>query len=184
VPAGPPPGPEGRAGLLFVGGFWHVPNGDAVLWFVEHVWPRIQAQAPDVVFRIAGSDPTPEVLALGGRPGIEVLGYQPDLTAHFNTARVFVAPIRFGAGMKGKVGQSLVNGLPAVATPIGAEGMSLVADEHLLVADMAEDFAEAVLSLLQDDALWRRLQAQGRALIQATLSKPVVARRLETLFRV
>jgi hypothetical protein len=184
VPAGPPPGLEGRAGLLFVGGFWHVPNGDAVLWFAEHVWPRIQAQAPDVVFRIAGSDPTPEVLALGRRPGIEVLGYQPDLTPHFNAARVFVAPLRFGAGMKGKVGQSLVNGLPAVATPIGAEGMSLVAGEHLLVADVAEDFAEAVLGLLQDDALWLRLQAQGRALIEATLSKAVVARRLETLFRV
>jgi glycosyltransferase involved in cell wall biosynthesis len=184
VPAGPPPGVAGRAGLLFVGGFWHVPNGDAVLWFVEHVWPRLRAQAPGLVFRIAGADPTPEVRALARLPGIEVLGYVPDLTPHFDAARVFVAPLRFGAGMKGKVGQSLINGLPVVATAIGAEGMGLVDGEHLLVAEAAESFAHSVLSLLRDDGLWLRLQSQGRLLIEQTLSKAVVARRLETLFRV
>ena len=86
--------------------------------------------------------------------------------------------------MKGKVGQSLASGLPVVATSIGAEGMSVVDGEHLLVADTAEEFAERVLSLLEDDGLWRRLQAQGRALVERTLSEAVVARRLETLFRV
>jgi O-antigen biosynthesis protein len=184
LPATPPPGPACRADLLFVGGFWHTPNGDAVLWFVEHVWPRIHAQAPGLVFRIVGADPTPEVLALARLPGIEVLGHVPDLTPHFDAARVFVAPIRFGAGMKGKVGQSLANGLPVVATAIGAEGMSLVDGEHVLVADAAEDFAECVLSLLDDDGLWIRLQAQGGALIEKTLSRAVVARRVEALFRV
>jgi glycosyltransferase involved in cell wall biosynthesis len=184
LPEGRPPGPACRTGLLFVGGFWHVPNVDAVLWFVEHVWPLIRAQAPAVVFRIVGSDPTPDVLALGRLPGIEVLGYVPDLTPHLNGARVFVAPLRFGAGMKGKVAQSLINGLPVVATAIGAEGMSLVNGEHVLVADGAEDFAESVLSLLSDNGLWKHLQAQGRALTEATLSEAVVARRLETLFRV
>jgi glycosyltransferase involved in cell wall biosynthesis len=184
VPVDVPPGPARRAGLLFVGGFWHVPNVDAVLWFAEHVWPLIRARAPAIVFRIVGSDPTPDVLALGRLPGIEVLGYVPDLTPHLDAARVFVAPLRFGAGMKGKVAQSLINGLPVVATAIGAEGMSLVNGEHVLVADGAEDFAENVLSLLNDDGLWEHLQAQGRALTEATLSKAVVARRLETLFRV
>jgi O-antigen biosynthesis protein len=178
------PGPAARNGLLFVGGFWHVPNGDAVLWFVEHVWPRIRAEAPEVVFRIVGADPTPEVLALRRLPGIEVVGYVPDLTPYFDSARVFVAPLRFGAGMKGKVGQSLVHGLPVVSTAVGAEGMSLVDGAHLLMADTAEEFAEAVLSLLDDDGLWGRLQTHGRALIESTLSETVVARRLEMLFRV
>ena len=183
VRGGPSPGPAARAGLLFVGGFWHAPNADAVLWFVEHVWPRICAEAPEVVFRIVGADPPPEVLALGCLSGMEVVGYVPDLTPYFDAARVFVAPIRFGAGMKGKVGQSLMHGLPVVATAIGAEGMSLVDGAHLLVADTAEDFAESVLSLLDDDGLWGRLQTQGRALVESTLSESVVARRLETLFR-
>ena len=184
LPPGPPVALAGRAGLLFVGGFWHAPNGDAVLWFVEHIWPRIRAQAPDAVFRIVGSDPTPEVMALGQMPGVEVLGHVPDLIPLFDAARVFVAPLRFGAGMKGKVGQSLVNGLPVVATAIGAEGMSLVDGEHALIADAPEAFAECVLTLLEDDALWRRLQAKGRALIASTLSEAVVAQRLDTLFRV
>ena len=100
VPAGPPPGPEGRDGLLFLGGFWHTPNADAVLWFAEQVWPRIRARRPGLVFRIAGADPTPEVVALGCLPGIEVLGYVSDLAPLFDAARVFVAPIRYGAGMK------------------------------------------------------------------------------------
>ena len=184
MPAVPPPGLAARAGLLFVGGFVHPPNEDAVLWFAEHVWPRIRAKAPGLVFRIVGADPTPEVLALGGVPGIEVLGFVSDLTPHLNAARVFVAPLRYGAGMKSKVAQSLVNGLPVVATGIGAEGMSLVDGEHLLIADAAEEFASCVLSLLNDDALWRRCQAQGRALVERTLSVAVVARRLETLFHV
>jgi glycosyltransferase involved in cell wall biosynthesis len=184
VPAGLPPGPEGRDGLLFVGGFWHVPNGDAVLWFTEQVWPLVRAQAPHLMFRIAGADPTPEVLALGRLPGVEVLGHIPDLAPQFDSARAFVAPLRFGAGMKGKVGQSLVHGLPVVATPVGAEGMGLEDGQHLLVAETAEEFADRVLTLLRDDALWRRLQQGGRALIEATLSEDVVARRLEALFRV
>jgi O-antigen biosynthesis protein len=179
----PSPGMAGRAGLLFVGGFWHVPNVDAALWFVEHVLPRIRAEAPEVVFRIVGADPTPEVIALGRLPGVEVVGYVPDLTPYFDAARVFVAPLRFGAGMKGKVGQSLVHGLPVVSTAVGAEGMTLLDGAHLLLADTAEDFAEAVLSLLDDDGLWGRLQTQGRTLIESTLSEAVVARRLETLFR-
>jgi hypothetical protein len=184
IPAGRPPGPGRRTGLLFVGGFWHAPNEDAVLWFVDHVWPRIRAEAPDILFRIVGADPTPEVLALARLPDIEVLGYVPDLTPYFDAARVFVAPLRFGAGMKGKVGQSLVNGLPVVTTAIGAEGMCLADGEHVLVADRAADFANCVLSLLDDDGLWSHLQVRGRAHMESTLSEAVVARRLETLFRV
>jgi glycosyltransferase involved in cell wall biosynthesis len=184
VPTAAPPGPEGRHGLLFVGGFWHVPNGDAMLWFTEQIWPLIHAHAPDLVFRIAGADPTPEVLALGRQPGVEVLGHVPDLAPQFDRARVFVAPLRFGAGMKGKVGQSLVHGLPVVATPVGAEGMALEDGQHLLVAETAEEFADRVLTLLRDDALWGRLQLNGRALVKATLSEEVVTRRLEALFHV
>jgi hypothetical protein len=184
MPAGALKGPSRRSGLLFVGGFWHAPNEDAVLWFVEHVWPRIRAESPGIVFRIAGADPTPEVLALARLPDVEVLGYVPDLTPYFDAARVFVAPLRFGAGMKGKVGQSLANGLPVVTTAIGAEGMSLADGEHLLLADNARDFANCVLTLLDDDRLWGDLQVRGRAHMEGTLSEAVVARRVETLFRV
>jgi glycosyltransferase involved in cell wall biosynthesis len=179
-----PPGVAGRRDILFVGGFWHKPNGDAVSWFVETIWPRLRAELPDLNFRIVGANPTEEILALNRQPGIEVLGYVPDLTQYQDAARVFVAPLRYGAGMKGKVGQSLAHGLPVVATPVGAEGMGLEDGIHLLVAEDPEAFAAQVLRLLRDDELWNRLQTEGRSLIEATLSERVVAARLDGLLRV
>ena len=180
----PPPGLAGRRELLFVGGFWQRPNGDAVLWFVERVLPRIRAELPDTVFRIAGSNMTDEVRALADRPGVELFGYAEDLTPVLDTAHVFVAPLRYGAGMKGKVGHAMISGLPVVATTIGGEGMSASDGVHLLMADEPEDFADHVVSLLRDDALWHRLQAEGQALIEATLSAAAIAERVRWLFRV
>ena len=176
------PGPSARRDLLFVGGFWHRPNGDAVLWFANEIFPKIQAEIPEIVFRIVGANAENEVLALGARPGIELLGYVPDLDPVFDRHRVFVAPLRYGAGMKGKVGQALIHGLPVVATPIGAEGMGLIPGQHLLVADDAQEFAAEIVRLLRDDALWARLAADGRAHIAATLSVDAIRPRVKELF--
>lgn len=181
VPRNVPSGPVGREGLLFVGGFWHKPNGDAMHWFVNRIWPLIQREVPDLVLRIVGANADNEVLALGARPGVEVLGFVPELTPLYDQHRAFIAPLRYGAGMKGKVGQSLVHGLPVVATSIGAEGMALQDGVHLLVADQEEEFAEQVLRLLRDDVLWSRLAVQGREHIERTLSVDVVRNRLETV---
>jgi glycosyltransferase involved in cell wall biosynthesis len=181
IPQEKPPGPVGREGLFFVGGFWHAPNGDAMHWFVDRIWPLIRREAPNFVLRIAGANADDEVLALAGYPGVEVLGFVPDLVPLFDQHRVFVAPLRYGAGMKGKVGQSLVHGLPVVSTSIGAEGMGLQDGVHLLVADQEEEFAAAVLRLVGDDALWSRLARQGREHIEHTLSVDAVRPRLEAV---
>lgn len=176
-----PPGPEARNGLFFVGGFWHTPNGDAVCWFVERILPLLRAEIPDLVLRIAGANAGNDVLALGAQPGVEVLGFVPDLLPLFHQHRVFVAPLRYGAGMKGKVGQSMAHGLPVVATPVGAEGMGLQDGVHLLVAADEETFAAQVLRLLRDDALWSRLSVAGREHIERTLSVEAVRGRLEAV---
>jgi glycosyltransferase involved in cell wall biosynthesis len=167
-----------------VGGFWHKPNTDAVLWFVRDIWPILRRQNPGLRFCIAGSNPSDPVRELDGRDGIEVLGFVPDLTPFFDRARVFVAPLRFGAGMKGKVGQSMMSGLPVVATAIGAEGLGAEDGEHLLVAETPAAFAAQVMTLLDDDAAWTRIQAEARALIEATLSEAAVAPRVAALFHV
>ena len=180
-PFASPPGPEARKDLFFVGGFWHRPNGDAVRWFVERILPLIQREAPNIILRIAGANADDEVLALGRQPGVEVLGFVPDLAPLFDRHRVFVAPLRYGAGMKGKVGQSLAYGLPVVTTPIGAEGMGLRDGTHLLIASEEEAFALQVLRLLSDDALWSRLSIAGRALIERTLSVDVVRGQLKAV---
>lgn len=178
------PGPEYRRNLMFLGGFQHQPNIDAVVWFVSAILPLIRQQAPDVIFRVVGSNPPKEVDALGDRPGVEIVGYVEDLQPYFDAARVFVAPLRYGAGMKGKVGQAMINGLPVVSTPVGAEGMGAEDGVHLLVADDVAAFAEHVLSLLKDDALWRVLQTEGHSLIEGTLSERAVSEKVARLFHV
>jgi len=173
-----------RSGLLFVGGFWHRPNGDAVTWFVDSIWPLIRSQIPECRFRIAGSNPGDDVRDLALVPGVEVLGFVPDLTPLFNSARVFVAPLRYGAGVKGKVGQSLVHGLPVVTTSIGAEGMNLRNGEHALIADDPDMFASQVVRLLCDDDLWARLQERGQALARSNFSVESVRGKVADLFHV
>lgn len=183
-PQRPLRGPDGRAGLLFLGGFQHEPNTDAVLWFAREIFPRVRERAPGARFRVVGAQVPPEIAALATEPGIEIVGYVADLTPVFDQARMMVAPLRYGAGMKGKVGQAMISGLPVVATAIGAEGMAAEDGRHLLIADDAAGFAEHVLALLEDDRLWRSLQENGHALIDATLSERAVAEQVARLFHV
>ncbi len=116
--------PEGEM-LLFVGGFKHPPNEDAVRWFVEAVLPLVRAVRPGVHLVLAGADPGPSVRALAG-PGVEVTGYVTDaaLTTLYDRARVVVAPLRFGAGVKGKVVEAMRLGVPVVTTTVGAQGLA------------------------------------------------------------
>jgi len=156
------PGPEGRRDVMFVGGFRHPPNVDAVLWFVEHVWPLVVAQAPEMRFHCVGGDAPAEILALSKHHGVVVHGHVPDLATLFRSTRLAVAPLRYGAGVKGKVNQSMAHGQPVVATSCAVEGMHLQHDRDVLVADDPADFADAVLRLHADDDLWRRLAEHGR----------------------
>jgi glycosyltransferase involved in cell wall biosynthesis len=182
MPATPPPGPQGRHGVLFVGGFWHKPNADGVAWFIKEIWPLVLAEAPDCRFFVVGSNPGREVFAMGKAPNVEVLGFVPDLGPLYDSARVCVAPLRFGAGVKGKVGQSMAHGLPVVATSVGAEGMQLQDGEHLLIADEPEAFAHHVLRLLQDDELWRDKQKQARDFVESRFSSKALTEKVGALF--
>ncbi|SFM72036.1 Glycosyl transferases group 1 [Variovorax sp. OV329] len=183
MPEHAPAGVEARKDLLFIGGFWHKPNGDAVAWFVDRIWPLVRSAEPDVISRIVGSNPSNEVLALGAQPGIEVLGYVPDVAPLLESHRVSIAPLRWGAGTKGKVGQALSHGLPVVATPIGAEGMALRDGEHLLVAEDERGFAQHVIELLRDDELWRRLSLGGREHMATMFSTHVIKHKLDEVLR-
>lgn len=160
-----PPGPDfmARRGLLFVGGFRHPPNVDAVHWFVEAVFPLIRAAQPGIDFHCIGSDVPVSISRLAAVDGVHMHGHQPDLQPWLESCRVSVAPLRYGAGVKGKVNQAMAHGLPVVATACAVEGMHVRADEDALVAESAEDFAQAVLRLHGDVALWRQLAANGRA---------------------
>ena len=171
-----------RRDIMFIGGFSHLPNEDGICWFVESIFPIILAQLPDIHLFIVGSNPTENVLGLASKQ-VTVTGYVPDVNPYFENARVFISPLRYGAGVKGKIGQSLSLGLPVVTTPIGAEGMGLVDDETALITADETDFAKKVLRLYRDPSLWERLSKKGQQTIENRFSKDVAKQALEQLLR-
>lgn len=152
-----------RSDLVFVGNFLHPPNVDAAQWLAREIFPLVRARLPDARLHCIGSHCPPEILALGAQPGIVVHGYVPDITPCMEGIRVALAPLRFGAGVKGKINLSMAHGQPVVATACAAEGMHLRDGHDVLVADDPVDFAEAVVRLYQDEALWNLLARNGLA---------------------
>lgn len=157
------PARSARKDLVFVGGFRHPPNVDAARWLAEDILPRVRAVRPEIGLSLVGSDAPPEVLALGAQPGITVHGFVPDLEPLLDQHRISVAPLRYGAGVKGKVNQALALGLPVVATRCAVEGMGMEDGRDSLVADDAEGLAAAILRLYDDESLWNQLVLGGLA---------------------
>ncbi len=151
APRLPPPGLD----LLFVGGFAHPPNQQAVQWLVSDILPRVRAVVPGARAVIVGSRPGPAVRALAGAGVIVVGDLGPDeLRSWYGRARVAVVPLRCGAGIKLKVVEALREGLPLVTTRVGAQGLPGL-EQVTTVAEDAARFARGVTVLLTDDALWR-----------------------------
>ncbi len=167
-----------RRDLCFLGGYRHTPNVDAVLWFVREVLPLIHATRPELRFIVAGANPPPELLALASET-IVVTGMVADLAEVFDRARVFVCPLRVGAGAKGKVMSALSYGLPIISTPIGVEGAGLIEGEHVMVAREPLQLAKAILGLYDDPVLWARLSQAGQRLIREGFSLGMGVARLE-----
>ncbi|MBB6338210.1 GT2 family glycosyltransferase [Xanthomonas arboricola] len=153
---------EQRHDLVFVGGFRHPPNVDAVQWFISAIFPQVRAQLPQVVFHCIGAD-MPQALTLLADecPGVQLHGHVPDLLPFMENARIAVAPLRFGAGVKGKINLSMAHGQPVVGTTCAVEGMHLRDGEDVCMADDADAFAEAIVRLYRDAALWQRLADNG-----------------------
>jgi GT2 family glycosyltransferase len=175
------PGPVGRDGVLFVGGYQHPPNVDAVQFLAHDVAPLLAD--PTTRITLAGAGPTADVAALAS-PTVTVPGWINDLTPLYDTSRVCVAPLRYGAGVKGKIGEALSHGVPVVTTSIGAEGLGLVHEETVLVADTAAEFAAAVDRLLTDDVLWLQLAAAGRRHIDEQFGRTAARRNVEAMLDV
>lgn len=173
--------PEHANRLVFVGSFIHEPNVDAMRYFCGEILPLIAEVVPGVQLRIIGNAPPPEIVRLAsGR--VEILGYVPETKPFLETSAVSVAPLRFGAGMKGKVGEAMSYGLPVVTTTVGVEGFGLNPGKDVLVGDTPEAFAQAVVSLLRDTALWTKVGAAGFAFIRDSYSETVVHRSVYRLF--
>jgi glycosyltransferase involved in cell wall biosynthesis len=168
--------------LLFVGGFAHLPNVDAVLFFCREVLPLIRQSVPDVIVTIVGDAAPEEVRGLASDT-VTIAGWVPDVKPYLDSHLVSIAPLRFGSGMKGKVGEAMANGLPVVVTKIAAEGMELTDGVDALIADSAEEFAVAVSRLLRDQPLHQRLSTNGRHTARIRWSEAVATEHLRALMR-
>ncbi len=170
--------PEEREGLLFIGHLSHRPNSDAVNYFMREMYPLIKQSLPSVTFYIVGSSAPPEIEAYDSAT-VSVMGYVPDINPLLQSARVFVAPLRFGAGVNGKIGEALSYGVPVVTTSIGAEGVGLTSGENAMIADDPEEFANSVLRVYRDMDLWHRLSESGYKHIEDHFTPQIVGQKIE-----
>ncbi len=168
-----------RAGFGFIGNFAHAPNTDAVRWFLDETWPLVTRDLPEARMSIAGTDAPAEF----GRNGVDVLGHVPDISPWFERLRATVAPLRYGAGAKGKVASSLAMGVPCAATPIATEGMRIGEQDGVLVAADPAGLATALIRLHTDAALWQTASAAALAYAQQRLSLPAWEVQLDRLLR-
>lgn len=160
-----------RKDLLFVGGFNHKPNSDGLIWFVNEILPLIKIQLPEVKLIVVGSNPTSNILDLQSESVI-IKGFVNDdeLSRLYSECKVAVVPLRFGAGVKGKVVEAIYNQLPITTTTIGAEGLTAV--ENLLkISDEPDGFSRSVVDLYQNEALWQSCSAKSKEYIHQYFTK-------------
>ncbi|MBU2887571.1 glycosyltransferase [Gilvimarinus agarilyticus] len=151
---------EQREGILFVGGFRHPPNIDAVHWYASEILPELRKLLPDVVTTIIGSHMPDDIKALA-TDDIRILGFVEDIEPELKAARVSIAPLRYGAGVKGKVNEAMNYGIPVVATDCAVEGMHVVDGEDVLVAENAKVFAKQIADVYQSQSLWNKVSQGG-----------------------
>ena len=174
---------SGPPTVLHLGTMFWPPNVTGVIWFARAVWPQVRAHAPGARFVIVGKNPPADVLALTNDPSITVTGYVPDPTPYLAAADAFVVPLHAGGGMRVKILDAWLWGLPIVSTPIGAEGMALRDGENILLAADADAFAAATVRCLTDPALNAHLRTAGRAWVEAQYAWQAVYHRVDEVYQ-
>jgi len=156
-----------RKHFIAIGNFRHEPNWDSVLYLKHAIWPSIRAQLPQAELHIYGAYPPPKAIQLhNAKEGFFIKGWADDANAVMQHARVCLAPLRFGAGIKGKLADSMQNGTPSVTTSIGAEAMHGDLAWGGFIENNSAQFAEAAIKLHSDQAIWEKAQLQSTVILQ------------------
>lgn len=171
---------EDRKGLLFVGNFVHPPNPDAMFFFCGQILPMILKELPDLYLYIVGGNSIPLLESLRSEKVI-ITGYVPSTRPFLDHCRLSISPLRYGAGMKGKIGEALARGLPVISTTVGAEGFQFQNGSEAVIADTPEDFARAVIRAYSDETLWNQLSTNGLNLIEKRFSPDAVLPAVRSL---
>lgn len=173
-----------RQDLLFVGGFGHKPNVDAVLWFAEEIFPNVLKALPTIKWFVVGSNP-PDVIRKLQSDNIIVTGYVSDeeLQQYYKKSRLVVVPLRFGAGVKGKVVEAMYYGMPIITTSVGSEGLP-EADEYLVKCDECRNFAKIIVEMYFDEQKLTQLSEKSRKFVSKFYSKESVLSMIEQDFMI
>lgn len=159
---------EARRHFMSIGNFRHAPNWDAVLWLKQTVWPLIRKELPDAQLHLYGAYAPKKAMALHApEEGFYLQGRTPDAMAVMKQARICLAPLRFGAGIKGKLADAMLAGTPSITTSVGAESMRGGLPWGGVIADDAHDFAAAAVELYRDNEAWRQAQQHGYAIVRS-----------------
>jgi sugar transferase (PEP-CTERM/EpsH1 system associated) len=168
----------GDHAVVFTGSMGYRPNVDAALWFVDQVLDKVRAQVPEVRFFIVGNNPHLRLNTLRERDHVQITGWVPDVNPFLHAATVYVVPMRMGSGTRLKLLQAMAAGRAVVSTTTGAQGLIVRDGLELRLADTAQDFAQAVIALLNDPQRRQMLGAAGRQYVQDHYDWSVIAPRL------
>lgn len=170
------------AHLIYIGSMDWYPNEDAVSFFVEEVFPIIRNSVPDVKFTIVGGNPSERVQGIADIDGVTVTGRVPEIKPYFSAATVFVVPLRIGSGTRLKILEALAMGKAVVSTTVGAEGLALQNGEEIMIADDPTNFAHAVIQLLTDPALRKKIGENGRKRVEQDYDWRNIGNQLLTVY--
>jgi glycosyltransferase involved in cell wall biosynthesis len=175
-----------RRGILFLGNFRHAPNVDAASYLCEEIVPRLDPSLlAEHEISIVGTAAEEHMRDLaGGLPHVKTVGWVPSVLPYLEAARVSVVPLRYGAGTKRKIIQSLMVGTPTVTTTVGAEGLAVRNRRELLIADDPFAFAAGIEHLVKRPLLWRRLARRGRKLVRGLHGRATVEARLDEVLQI
>lgn len=156
-----------RDGFMFIGNFWHEPNWDAVLYLKKEIWPLIRKQMPKATIKIYGAYPSQKVFDLNNKKeGFLIMGRAEEASVAISSARVMLAPLRFGAGIKGKLLEAMLCGTPSITTSIGAESMAGNLAWNGFIADEPSQIANDAVHLYENYDFWIASQLKGRLILE------------------
>jgi glycosyltransferase involved in cell wall biosynthesis len=167
--------------LIFTGHMSIPHNIDAARFFAMEILPAIQKSFPESKFIIAGAEPSPSILKLSSLPNIKVLGYVDDLNYELNRSQIFVAPLRFAAGVQNKALEAMAAGIPVIGTKIVNEGIGAKEDEEIIIADTPDEYIKQISKLFIDEALRRKIGLAGKNFVLNKFSWDIVLQRINTL---
>jgi len=167
---------ENRNDLVFLGGFSHPPNEDAVFYFLDEIFPLVLKKLPNIIFYVVGSNASTILHdKCENSKNCELVGYVKDATAFLNNIKLMVAPLRYGSGIKGKIIHSLCCGLPVVTNNLGSEGMG--EKNPLIICDSPEDIANKIIDIYSNQELWNEISQKSSLFVKQNYT-PEIAREI------